>query len=448
MKASQLFALLAPTLLGFVALHPGVSADKILVVIEDGVERSNYQMLWSSLTARNHQLSFRAAKDATPALVEFGEPAFDHLVLFSPTAKSSPADLSPQSLVGFLEYGGNIMLAGSTKISEYWRDFGREFDVDFDNAATSVIDNFHHLAQDPLTIYTTLELNPLVEDQIVIPPSVRSTNLPVLFRGIGHAVGKNPLLMSALRASPLAYSAEAKSKESDPNPFIIGDEIGLISAFQTKKQSRIVFVGSVDFFSDEFINTELTLPDGKKTSTGNRKVIDHLTKWVFQEAGVLRIVSATHSKVGGEQEPPRYRVNDEIEYRVDVQMLQNGRWGPCPLKDLQLEFTMLDPHLRVTMTPTKSAKGTHTTYSTVFRAPDRHGVFTFKLDYRRRTGYTHLEKGIQVSVTPLDHDQYERFILGAFPYYSGTLSVLASFLLFSFVWLTHFPGTTAHKKTK
>ncbi|OAV91851.1 hypothetical protein PTTG_02671 [Puccinia triticina 1-1 BBBD Race 1] len=380
-------------------------------------------MLWSSLTARNHQLSFRAAKDATPALVEFGEPAFDHLVLFSPTAKCrhqlSPADLSPQSLVGFLEYGGNIMLAGSTKISEYWRDFGREFDVDFDNAATSVIDNFHHLAQDPLTIYTTLELNPLVEDQIVIPPSVRSTNLPVLFRGIGHAVGKNPLLMSVLRASPLAYSAEAK-----------------------------IFVGSVDFFSDEFINTELTLPDGKKTSTGNRKVIDHLTKWVFQEAGVLRIVSATHSKVGGEQEPPRYRVNDEIEYRVDVQMLQNGRWGPCPLKDLQLEFTMLDPHLRVTMTPTKSAKGTHTTYSTVFRAPDRHGVFTFKLDYRRRTGYTHLEKGIQVSVTPLDHDQYERFILGAFPYYSGTLSVLASFLLFSFVWLTHFPGTTAHKKTK
>ncbi|EFP74210.1 uncharacterized protein PGTG_00166 [Puccinia graminis f. sp. tritici CRL 75-36-700-3] len=448
MKVNHLFGLLPTLLQGLISLESRVSADKILIVIEDGVERSNYQLLWSSLNARNHQLSFRAAKDATPALAEFGEPAFDHLILFSPTAKSFPADLSPQALVQFLEDGGNILLAGSTNLSEYWRDFGREFDVDFDDRASSVIDNFHHLDQDPLTTYTSIETNPLIEDQIVIPPSLRSNNLPVLFRGIGHAVGKNPLLMSVLRASPLAYSAEAKSKESDPNPFIIGDEIGLVSAFQTKKQSRILFVGSLDFFSDQFMTTELTLPDGKKTSTGNRKVVDHLTKWVMQESGVLRIVSVTHSKVGGEPEPPRYRVNEQIEYKVDVQMLQNGRWGPCPLKDLQLEFTMLDPHLRVTLTPTKSPKGTHTTYSTVFRAPDRHGVFTFKLDYRRRTGYTHLEKGIQVSVTPLEHDQYERFIFGAYPYYLGTLSVLASFLLFSFVWLTHFPGTTAHKKTK
>ncbi|PLW05997.1 hypothetical protein PCANC_24492 [Puccinia coronata f. sp. avenae] len=349
------------------------SADKILVIIEEGVERANYQSLWSSLNARNHQLSFRTTKESAPVLAEFGERAFDHLLLFSPTTKSFPADLSPQALVQFLEDGGNILLAGSTNLSEYWRDFGREFDVDFDDRATAVIDNFHHHEQDPITIYTSLEMNPLIEDQVIIPASTRTSQQPILFRGIGHAVGKNPLVMSVVRASPLAYSTEPKAAEVDLNPFIIGDEISLISAFQTKKQTRILFVGSLDFFSDQFITTELTLPNGKKTSTANRKVIDHLTKWVFKESAVLRIISATHSKVDGEQEPARYRVNDQIEYKVEVQMLQNGRWGPSPIKDLQLEFTMLDPHLRVTLTPQESGKGTHTTYSTVFRAPDRHG---------------------------------------------------------------------------
>jgi oligosaccharyltransferase complex subunit beta len=107
-------------------------------------------------------------------------------------------------------------------------------------------------------------MNPLIEDQVIIPASTRTSQQPILFRGIGHAVGKNPLVMSVVRASPLAYSTEPKAAEVDPNPFIIGDEISLISAFQTKKQTRILFVGSLDFFSDQFITTELTLPNGKK----------------------------------------------------------------------------------------------------------------------------------------------------------------------------------------
>jgi len=416
------------------------SADKILVVIEDLIKQNDYQKLWNSLKSRNHEISFRSAKEALPALNEYDRPAFEHLILFAPTSKSFASDLSPQALVQFLEDGGNILLAGSTEISEFWRDFVREFEIDFDDRSTSVIDHFNHLDQDPTKILSSIEKTKLVEDQVIIPDSIRKSSPPVLFRGIGHSIGKNPLLMNVLRASPLAYSAELLSNETDPNPFIIGDEIGLISGFQTKKQTRISFVGSVEFFSDEFINAQISLPNGQKSPTGNKKVIDRLTKWTFQESGVLRITSVTHSKLNGQKEPKRYRVNEQIEYKVDVQLLENGKWGPFSTHDLQLEFTMLDPHLRVTLTPTKSPKGTHTTYSTVFKAPDRHGVFTFGLDYRRRNGYTHLKNAIQVSVTPLEHDQYDRFIFGAYPYYLGGLNVLVGFLVFSVVWLTHLPA--------
>ncbi|KAA1127541.1 oligosaccharyl transferase glycoprotein complex, beta subunit [Puccinia graminis f. sp. tritici] len=51
MKVSHLFGLLPTLLLGLISLESRVSADKILIVIEDGVERSNYQLLWSSLNA-------------------------------------------------------------------------------------------------------------------------------------------------------------------------------------------------------------------------------------------------------------------------------------------------------------------------------------------------------------------------------------------------------------
>lgn len=50
---------------------------------------------------------------------------------------------------------------------------------------------------------------------------------------------------------------------------------------------------------------------------------------------------------------------------------------------MQLEFTMLDPHVRTALLPVLGAPGK---YSVSFRAPDRHGVFKLVVDYKRK-GY-------------------------------------------------------------
>lgn len=128
------------------------------------------------------------------------------------------------------------------------------------------------------------------------------------------------------------------------------------------------------------------------------------------------------------------------EYNVNIQALNNGQWGPYSVTDMQLEFTMLDPHLRLPLQPTNSRWNNYTTYSSTFRTPDRHGVFTFRLDHRRRNGQTQLKDTLQVMVTPPEHDQHPRFILDAYPYYLGTLNVLVGFVVFSAVWLKHTPG--------
>ena len=56
-------------------------------------------------------------------------------------------------------------------------------------------------------------------------------------------------------------------------------------------------------------------------------------------------------------------------------------WEPYSgINDLQLEFTMLDPHIRTALPPVPGKPGE---YSVTFRAPDRHGVFKFIVDYKR-----------------------------------------------------------------
>jgi hypothetical protein len=52
--------------------------------------------------------------------------------------------------------------------------------------------------------------------------------------------------------------------------------------------------------------------------------------------------------------------------------------------DVQMDFTMLDPHIRTALKEDKSVSPeVGTTYTAKFRAPDRHGVFKFVVEYWR-----------------------------------------------------------------
>lgn len=51
---------------------------------------------------------------------------------------------------------------------------------------------------------------------------------------------------------------------------------------------------------------------------------------------------------------------------------------------MQLDFTMLDPHVRTALHEDRTLATRDTsTFSTTFRAPDKHGVFKFVVEYWR-----------------------------------------------------------------
>jgi oligosaccharyltransferase complex subunit beta len=147
-------------------------------------------------------------------------------------------------------------------------------------------------------------------------------------------------------------------------------------------------------------------------------------EWVTHQSGVVAIESVTHSRVEDNQSLPIYKVNDQLRYTI------NFKPGHSIPLDGQVEFVMLDPYLRV---PLLAQPDQPNSLSATFRAPDQHGVFTFSFDYRR-AGYSSISHKTTVSIAPPRHDQFDRFITGAGPFYLGAGSVALATLSLIAIW--------------
>jgi len=106
-------------------------------------------------------------------------------------------------------------------------------------------------------------------------------------------------------------------------------------------------------------------------------------------------------------------------------------WVPFTQNDVQLEFVMLDPYYRITLN--HNGKG-H--YFTRFVLPDVYGVYKFRIQYRK-PGFSNLEFTHVIPVHPYRHDEFDRFLVAAFPYYVTAFSMMGGFFLLGIVFLYH-----------
>jgi len=281
----------------------------------------------------------------------------------------------------------------------------------------------------------------VLSDKFVKSPIItgKGPSAPVLFRGIGHLGSSGTkLLIRVLTASETAFSAVPGTKVVD-FPQSAGVDTLLITALQARNNARVVFSGSLDLFSDKFFSSPVQTFSADGTAkrypkSGNEDLASELSQWNFQERGLLRASNLTHKQVGATQlNPLTYRVNDQIDFSVVIEewSQSKGAWLPFTANDAQLEFVMIDPYVRITL---KHDNQGH--FTTRFTAPDVYGVFKFRLGYHKQ-GYSNLELIQQVSVHPFRHNEFERFIDVAFPYYISALSIFAGFFIFGIVFLYH-----------
>lgn len=442
MAAGRLCVLVGLLILSFSLLVAAKSKKRTLVLLENLSIKETHSVFFEDLGSRGFQLTYKMADDSSLALSKYGEYLYDNLIIFAPSVEEFGGSIDVQVITDFVDNGGgNVMVAASSEVGDILRDLGLEMGLELDERGTSVIDHLNYDVRDrgdhTLLVVDSANL-------ISAPLIVGKLKNPCLYRGLGMiADQENPLVLEIMTGTTTSYSYFTDSQVEE-YPHTIGKSTLLIAGLQARNNARVVFSGSLDFFGNEMfsVSVQKAVSGAKEYEvSGNRKLTQELTKWVFSERGVLRAGEAKHSLAESKVIPAAYTVEDIVRYEIEILELVEGKWMPFKGTDVQLEFFRIDPFVRTTLNRTANGKQ----FFAQFKLPDVYGVFQFKVEYNR-IGYTHLFSSTQVSVRPFEHSQYERFIPSAFPYYASAFSMMFGLFVFSFVFLHYKDSSTKAKK--
>ncbi|XP_037497673.1 dolichyl-diphosphooligosaccharide--protein glycosyltransferase 48 kDa subunit [Jatropha curcas] len=325
------------------------------------------------------------------------------------------------------------IIAADVNASDLIREIAIESGVDFDlDPGAMVIDHMSYAVSEAEGDHTLIASDDFIKSDVIL--GGKNIEAPVLFQGIAHTLNPaSSLVLKVLSASPSAYSADPKAKLLN-SPSLIGSAISLVSIVQARNNGRILIAGSLRMFSNRFFKSGVHKAGSstKYEKSGNEQFLTELSKWVFHERGHLQLrhaVNVRHHKSGEVDEPEVYRINDDLEYLVEIYEWSGKSWEPYVADDVQLQFYMMSPYVLKTVWTDK--KGL---YHAAFKVPDVYGVFQFKIEYQR-LGYTSLSLSKQIPVRPYKHNAYERFIPAAYPYYGAAFSMMAGFFIFTLVHL-------------
>ncbi|EHK99111.1 putative Dolichyl-diphosphooligosaccharide--protein glycosyltransferase 48 kDa subunit [Glarea lozoyensis 74030] len=270
-------------------------------------------------------------------------------------------------------------------------------------------------------------------------------------RGVGQSLGNtSPLLTPLLRAPRSAYVYNAQEDtDSTEDAFAAGQQLSLITTMQARNSARFTVVGSAEMLEDAWFDAKVKrsagmtgAPVGKELKTSNQAFATEVTGWTFKEIGVLKTVNIEHHLNEAVSQnisnPKIYRVKNDVTYSIELSEYSWDKWVPFtpPAGDfVQLEFSMLSPFHRLPLKAVKTTS-TGTVYTTSFKLPDQHGIFNFKVNYKRPF-YTNVEEKNTVTVRHFAHDEWPRswVITGAWPWIAGIGATVTGWVAFVALWL-------------
>ncbi|KAI8803164.1 Dolichyl-diphosphooligosaccharide--protein glycosyltransferase subunit WBP1 [Cladochytrium replicatum] len=411
------------------AAAASAGGQRTLVVLDSLEQKNSLSIFLDGLRARGLDITYGKVDDPKIELFKFGsDRQYDNVVYFASGTEPS-SNLAHGKLIEFVNDGGNVLVAASSNVSDAIRDFALEFSADFDESGSAVLDEYNSGPLEGSIISRNVVSRAIVGESVDL----------VIFRGVGHRITyRNPLMTAILSGSASAYSAD-RADVLDGSP-IVGQQLVLVSAIQARNNARVAFSGSLDLFSNDFINSKV---DGKES--GNKLFATEIGKWTFQEKNVLKVARVFHHRQNETEQHGIYRIKDDMVYEIDISLYQGDSWVPFVASDMQFEAVMLDPYVRSTLSLVSKSEQS-AKYATSFKLPDRHGVFTFRVEYMRH-GLTWLTTKDVVEVRPFRHNDYPRYITQAFPYYANSISLIVGFVFVSALWLYHKESSKGKVKT-
>ena len=89
--------------------------------------------------------------------------------------------------------------------------------------------------------------------------------------------------------------------------------------------------------------------------------------------------------------PENYKLEDHVEFYIDLEQKMEGKWYPFVADDIQLQFVMLEPYYSVGLEREATTDYSVATYAYKFRVPQRLGIYRFVVEYWRY-GLTFLDE--------------------------------------------------------
>lgn len=415
---------------------PHGRTGRILVVVDaDEVLRTHSRLL-NSLQDKGFELDRRLASEDDLPILSDGEYLYDGIALLCPTAAGMEKKLPLSHLTRFVDAGNSLFLAASHKYSKYTGKVAESIGLDLSHKSHMMIDH-HNVAEvfDDES-HTFINAGGRSKSHFLFGDAASPDAGPIVFSGPGATLfTDNELIDSVIWGSGSSF-AHSPSEPIIKVPRIAGSGSVLAGALSTRVGSRAVYFGSMDALSDAVFDVAGNAHETAMTS---------LFAWTYGYTGVLRTANVLHSSEESTGAASRgYRVKDIVSFSIDIQSWNGNTssWLPYEADDVQIEFTMMNPWVRTRLSAVGNSNGT---FTATIPVPDQIGVYKFSIQYFR-PGVSPISMQEVVPVRPFFHNEYERFIPMAFPYYVSSFSMLIGVCLLGLVLL--YGGTAGVVQTK
>ncbi|KAJ1506414.1 oligosaccharyl transferase glycoprotein complex, beta subunit [Coelomomyces lativittatus] len=354
-----------------------------------------------------------------PTLVQYQQLKARHVI---DLASSTPLThgRSPQRILEFIEAGGNWMFMVDTNVSTLHVNFLREFGWALRRATLPSASSMT-----PVEFSSRMAASLLQASSSSSSSSSSSTPIPAL------KLSSTPMVHTVLHPDSLphlhtwAYLSPTyvhPSSSRTPTQTVLDEtqavQVRLVSSLIARNQARISLVGCTDLIHNRNFNPE------DPSSATNRRFMQTLTQFTFHELGVFRISSVTtqhvHPIKANLSEP--YRIKDWMSYTLRTEVWDGQHWRPTTTPSptssfqvpCQLTVTLLEPYVRTSLFQE----------TVTFRFPTQPGVYTL-------TSVCHLDSSLSsstwmtlthqhdVSVMPIQHNQFPRYLTVMKPYFTN-----------------------------
>lgn len=410
------------------SLLPAQAQQKALVLVQDLGIASSHSKFLEHLSNEGYSLDVQAADSKSLRLRDWDTWLYDKLVIFGSSIADFGGAVDADSILEFVDDGRDVLIAIDSRASEELRGLISDFGVDVEPKGTAVVDHIQYVQSSDVVDHTVVGSKEFgaIEGLFGSKPPEGI----VVYQGAALSISReSKQVLNALAGGDTTF-AHVLGKAVRDHPNIAGSEIALVALVQARNNARLAIAGSIAMFSNRFWQGPVQQSLGSRyAEPANREFCTAITEWAFHERGVLRTSNLRHHRVGEADQPAAYRVSDQLEFSLVIEELVSGTWQPYQATDVQVEFVMLDPYVRTNLSP--DANGT---FSTVIHVPDVYGVFKFRVIYNR-SGYSSIGLEEQIPVRPFRHNEYERFIVSAYPYYASVLSLMVAFVLLDVLYL-------------